>query len=183
MAIKKSKWLLVDGRPAPYEVAAQIKMVLNTARQTASSILRTVEVEFLLNPRGEHSQPQLYELSLHGTPAQRIAAGLPPGGGGVNRPGTSEHELKSDGVGKAGPVGRDLPRWQVGIDSGQNTVHDRAAIEAAGRKLGWRVRHHYGAGAERHHWCFDQPPGIPRGPRGAWTRARIAYWRRRLPSS
>lgn len=178
MALKKSRFLVVNDCPAPYEVAAQTNIVLRTAGQTASSILRTAEVEFILNPRGKHSQPQLYELSLHGTPAQRIAVGLPPGGGGVNRPGTSEHECKSDGVGKAGPVGRDLPKWQVGTDSGLNTDANRAAIEAAARKYGWVVRHHYGAGIERHHWCFDAPPR----PRNAWQRARIAYWRRRLPS-
>lgn len=178
MALRKSEFLVVDGSPFPYEVAAQVNIVLRTAHQSASAGYRGEDAEFILNPRGKHSQPQLYKLSINGTPAQREAAGLPAGGGGVNRPGTSEHECKSDGVGKAGPVGRDLPRWQCGVDSGQNTSHDRAAIEAAARRYGWVVHHHYNAGEEFHHWCFDAPPK----PKNAWQRARIAYWRRRLPS-
>jgi hypothetical protein len=178
MALKRSKFLLVNECPCPYEVAAQVHIVLRTARQSATAIYRGRDARGMLHAHGKHDQDELYDVSIHGPVATRIAWGLPAAGGGVNRPGSSEHECKSDGVGKAGPVGRDLPRWQVGVDSGRNTPHDRAAIETAARKYGWRVRHHYGAGDERHHWCFDAPPR----PRNAWQRARVAYWRRRLPS-
>lgn len=181
MAIRKSKYLVVDECPCPFEVAAQVKMLLNTAHQTATAIYRGADpvAVAIMHKRGKHSQPELYDASINGPVSKRIAWGLPPGGGGVNKPGESEHECKSDGVGKAGPVGRDLPKWQVGVDSGQNTDANRNAIQAAAKKLGWVVRHHYGAKNEEHHWCFDEPPK----PKNAWQRARIAFWRKRLPSS
>lgn len=178
MALKKSRFLVINGCPCPYEVAAQVNIVLRTAGQSATAIYRGADAEAILHAHGKHSQPELYAVSIHGPVSLRIAWGLPAEGGGVNPPGESEHELRSDGVGKAGPVGRHLPDWQVGVDSGLNTDENRAAIEAAARKYGWVVRHHYGAGNERHHWCFDAPPR----PRNAWQRARVAYWRRRLPS-
>lgn len=181
MALRKSKYLVINGCPCPYEVAAQVNIVLRTADQAATAIYRGSDPPAvkILHAHGKHSQPELYAVSIHGPVSARVAMGLPPGGGGVNRPGESEHELKSDGVGKDGPVGRDLPPRQVGVDSGQNTAHDRAAIEAAARRYGWVAHHHYDAANETHHWCFDAPPR----PRNAWQRARVAYWRRRLPSS
>lgn len=152
------KFLIIDGCPCPFEVAPQVYMVLRRAGQTASSIYRGEDAKAILHHLGKHTQGELYWLSEHGTPAEREAAGLPAGGGGVNREGRSEHECKSDGVGKAGPPGRDLPRWQVGVDSGTNTDESRAAITSAGAHFGWVVAHHYDAGVERHHWCFDEPP-------------------------
>lgn len=179
MAIRKSKFLVINRCPCPYEVAAQVNMVLRRASQEASSILRTAEVEPILHRHGKHSQPELYNASVHGPVSLRIAMGLPASGGGVNPPGQSEHECRSDGVGKNGPIGRRLPDWQVGVDSGLNTAHDRAAIEAAAKSYGWVAHHHYGSGSEFHHWCFDAPPK----PRNAWQRARVAFWRKALPSS
>lgn len=183
MAAKTPKYLEVDKCPCPFEVAAQVKMVLNTAHQTASAIYRGTDpaAQPILKKNGKHNQTQLYEVSIHGPVSERIRLGLPPGGGGVNQPGRSEHECKSDGVGKAGPIGRDLPKWQVGVDSGSNTTHDRAAVEIAARKLGWVVHHHYDTETEFHHWCFDEPPKPRGGIRGVWTRSRIAYWQKRLP--
>lgn len=173
----KREFRMIDTCPCPIMCAPQVFMVLRKAKQTASSIYRSADAEYLLNPHGKHSQPQLYELSLHGTPQQREAAGLPPGGGGVNKPGTSEHELRSDGVGKKGPLGRVLADWQVGVDSGQNTDAQRTAIQAAAASFGWKVEHHYGAGIERHHWCFVEPPR----PRNPWQRIKIGYYRAKLP--
>jgi hypothetical protein len=96
--------------------------------------------------------------------------------GVANPPGRSTHELRSDGQAYPGPVGRKLAEWQVGVDSGSNTTHDRDAIEAAARRLGWPVKHAYAAGVELHHWNFAKRPR----PKNPVQFAHIVAERKRL---
>lgn len=139
---KPPKFLLVDSCPCPYEVAPQVYMVLRRAGQFASSIYRGEDAKALLHAHGKHTQAEIHAM-------------LPTIS---NPPGMSEHECRSDGVGKAGPVGRKLPGWQVGVDSGGNSEHDKQAIAHAASSYGWKVEHHYSRGVEGHHWCFAGPP-------------------------
>lgn len=156
------KYLVIDGCPCPYEVAAQVYLVLRKAGMTASSIYRGEDAKAILHAHGKHTQAEIHRM-------------LPDIS---NPPGLSEHECRSDGVGKAGPPGRRLPKWQVGVDSGSNSLADKARVEAAARTFrGWRVEHHYSRGVEAHHWCFGGPPR----PNTLWQRARIALLRRTLP--
>lgn len=151
---------VIDGCPCPTEVAAQVFMVLRQAGQTASSIYRGDDAKAILHAHGKHTQAEIHQMF------PTIS----------NPPGLSEHECRSDGVGKAGPSGRVLPPWQVGVDSGADSDADKAAIEASAQSFGWVVHHHYQRGVEGHHWCFDEPPR----PQSASQRARIALLRLRL---
>lgn len=159
------RFVVVDTCPAPSTPAPYIEIVLRDAGLTASSIYRGDDkgAAKILKRYGHHSQRQLSGAS----PAQRRAWGVT---GTPNRPGFSEHELKSDGVGKPHhPAGDDLPDWMQGVDAGANTEHDRDAITKAARKHGWKVVHHYPAGVEYHHWCFAERPR----PKSHKMRARV----------
>jgi hypothetical protein len=94
-----------------------------------------------------------------------------------NPPGRSQHELRSDGVGNKGPVGRVLEPWQVGIDSGGNDTVSKQRIEAAARHFGWRVYHPYSRGVEGHHWAFSHKPK----PHSLKMRAQVLKLRATLP--
>lgn len=166
----KPKYLVVygsgapgpDGCPCPYEVAAQVHMVLRKARQAASSVYRGSDAVAILHAHGKHTQAEIHVL-------------FPD----ISNPeGESEHDLHSDGVGNAGPVGRRLAPWQVGVDSGTNDQASKDRVTRAARAFGWNVSHPYQRGVEGHHWCFRSPPR----PRNPWQRARIAFWRRTLPT-
>lgn len=155
------KYLIVDDCPAPYEVAAQIHMVLRRANQTANSIYRGSDAKALLHAHGKMDQAEIHIAF----PA-------------ISNPeGRSQHDLHSDGVGNAGPVGRRLAPWQVGVDSGTDDQAAKDRVTNAAKSYGWLVKHPYSRGVEGHHWCFASPPR----PRNLWQRARIAYWRRVLP--
>lgn len=152
---------VIDGCPAPASIAPYIYLVRKRAGQTCNSIYRGEDVAAILHAHGKHTQQELYDT-------------LPPGQ--ADKPGTSTHELRCDGVAYRGDVGRHLKEWQVGVDSGQDTDHDREAIDAAAKYYGWRVFHAYDAGSERHHWNFRRQPRA----RGA-RRLLIIAIRARLP--
>lgn len=158
----KPKYLIVDGCPAPYYVAPYIALVLQRAGQTASSIYRGEDAKALLHSLGKHTQAEIHVMY----PAIS------------NPPGRSQHELKSDGFGNRGPVGRNLEPWQVGVDSGGNDDASKQRIEAAARHFGWEVRHPYPRGVEGHHWCFAKQPK----PRNLRQRLLIARTRAKLRS-
>lgn len=167
------EFLVIDGRPCPEMVAPYVYLVLRRARQTATAIYRGDDpaARPIIHAHGGHTQREL----ANATPAQRLAWGVE---GTPNRPGFSEHELKSDGEANPHvPAGHDLEPWQVGIDSGSDSEHDKRAIVEAARHYGWRVRHPYSAGIEGHHWCFATQPK----PRSLAQRALIIAVRHRLP--
>lgn len=83
-----------------------------------------------------------------------IYAHYPPGV--ANPPGRSTHELFSDGVAFAGPVGRRLFYWQCGIDV--DDAHVQAVIRCAA-KHGWTATVTYpGSSVEYHHINFRRMP-------------------------
>jgi hypothetical protein len=150
-----------DGCPCPYEVAAQVHMMLRQMRRAASSIYRGEDAAGLLHAHGKHTQAEIHRMYPDIS----------------NPPGFSQHDLHSDGVANTQPRGAVIPAWSVGIDAGDDTQHERDVAHAAGRHYRWYVKTPYSRGVEAHHWCFGSPPRA----RTPWQAARIAYWRRRLP--
>jgi hypothetical protein len=154
---------LIDGCPVPASIAPYIYIVLRDAGMTAESIYRGDDARDLLHAHGKRTQRE-----IHADPAlARIS----------NPAGQSQHELRSDGVGNTGPVGRKLESWQVGVDSGGNDEASKQRIETVARKHGWRVKHPYSRGVEGHHWCFSHKPH----PHSLRMRARIIRLRATLP--
>lgn len=167
MAKQPKKFLVIDGCPAPRDVAPYIYLVLRRAGQTASSIYRgeDAEAKAILHRHGKSTQAEIHR-SL---PAIS------------NPPGRSQHDLHSDGNANPGPVGRRLQDWQVGVDSGTDDPAAKARIEAAARHYGLVVKHPYSRGVEGHHWCFAARPSADgkhlTRTRVVLTRARLALAR------
>lgn len=173
MTLKRPAYLVVDGCPCPYDVAPYVWLVLRQARQTAASIYRGDDpaARPILHRHGKHTQREL----ANATPAQRAAWGVR---GTPNQPGRSMHELRSDGVAKPGPVGRHLDAWEVGIDSGSDTSHDKRAINAAAHHYGLETYHPYPrSSVEGHHWGFARRP---RADGRHLSKARVIAVRARL---
>jgi hypothetical protein len=157
------KFRVIDGCPCPASIAPYVHIVLREAGQIASSIYRGEDAAALLHAHGKHTQAEVHQM-------------LP---GISNPPGRSQHELRSDGVGNLGPVGRRLEEWQIGVDSGTDDAAAKARVEAAARKHTFTIRHPYTRGVEGHHWCFAVRPR----PRNLRQRARIIALRAILARS
>jgi lysozyme len=155
----KPAYLVIDGCPCPYEVAAQVYRVLRKAKQTGNSIYRGEDAKGLLHAHGKHTQAEIHAMY------PSIS----------NPPGRSSHELRGDGT--VGRPGEHLAGWQVGVDSGSDDPAAAAAVEKAARAYGWTVYHPYARGVERHHWNFKVPPRA-RNPLQA---SRLIAIRARLP--
>jgi hypothetical protein len=155
------KFRVIDGCPCPASIAPYVYLVLRGAGQTASSIYRGEDARAILHAHGKHTQAEIHR-SL---PAIS------------NPPGRSEHELRSDGNANAGPIGRHLHEWEVGVDSGGNDQASKEAVRSSARHHGWHIRHPYSRGVEGHHWCFLHQPK----PRGLRQRAQILRLRATLP--
>lgn len=144
MAVRRKKFLVINGCPVPRDVAPYVYLVLRRARQTASSIYRGTDPEAvaILHRHGKHTQAEIHRM-------------LPSIS---NPPGRSEHELRSDGAARPGPVGRHLEGWQVGVDSGSNSPSNKAAIREAAAHYGLSASQPYRRGVEGHHWHFTRKP-------------------------
>jgi hypothetical protein len=143
MAVRR-KYLVINGCPVPRDVAPYVYLVLRRAHQTANSIYRGTDPEAvaILHRHGKHTQAEIHAM-------------MPT----ISNPaGRSEHELRSDGVARPGPVGRHLDPWQVGIDSGTDSSHDKDAIVRAAAHYGLVASHPYSRGVEGHHWHFARQP-------------------------
>jgi lysozyme len=109
---------------------------------------------------GKKSQAKLWSCYSR----KRATGACPAACGGdclpANPPGRSSHELCSDGVAFQGPVGRELPWWQLGLDV--TAADELLAILA---RLGYRARRPYRTAAEAHHVNFERDPGpvLPAG--------------------
>lgn len=159
-----SHWRVIDGCPAPRDVAPYIYLVLRRAGQTANSIYRGPgkTARAILHRHGKHTQAELYATD------PTLA----------NPPGFSQHELRSDGrANPRVPAGGKLEDWQVGVDSGSDSKHDQRKVEKAARHYGWHVHHPYTRGVEGHHWCFVTQPH----PHSKWMRLKIIAVRAALP--
>lgn len=154
-----SNFLVIQGCPCNPLIAPYFALLAREAGATVNSIYRGNDAKAILNAHGKHTQEQLYHT-------------LPPGT--ANSPGRSTHELRSDGVAYAGPVGRELEWWQQGIDVNDGDV-TRMKHEA--RKRGWELWQPYSTGIEFHHLNFRHRPVA----RGLITRQRIILLRHTLP--
>ena len=140
---------LIDGCPVFDDIAPYIRVCLDDAAATATSIYRGDDARAILNAHGKHSQFQLY----HATAAERVAWGIL---GQPDAPGHSSHELYSDGNAFYGvPDGGRLAWWQQGFDV--PTEQSNAVIAAAAHR-GWVLARPYGSGVEVHHLNFAQEP-------------------------
>lgn len=142
------RFLVIDGCPCPRSIAPYVYLVLRQAGQSASSIYRGADADSILHVHGKHDQAEIHSMY------PSIS----------NPPGRSQHELRSDGFANAGPVGRRLKEWQVGVDSGTDDAASKARVSAAAAHFGWEIRHPYSRGVEGHHWCFARRPR-PHSPR------------------
>jgi hypothetical protein len=155
-------FITIQGCPVYRDIGAYIAVVINDAREAVNSINRSKEAEPILNRHGKHSQPQLFQLFEEGK------------GAPANRPGTSSHELRNDGViDPHKPVGAELEWWQQGFDVNDAGV---AKVEAAAKKHGWELYRPYPTGSEFHHLNFRVAPKRPKVGSPMWAR----IWRIRL---
>lgn len=142
----------VQGCPVPRQLAAVIRPSLAATGATLESCYRGSDPQgaAILHAHGKHTQEQLYDGW------RRHLPGFNP----ANRPGTSTHELRSDGVAYSVPVGRVLDWWQCGMDI------DDAHVDAFIRHLadrGVSAHRPYPAGSEHHHVNLRARP-----PRRLW---------------
>jgi hypothetical protein len=167
--LRRPKWLVIDGCPAPYDVAPYIYLILRRAGQSASSIYRGDDpaARPILHRHGKHTQREMENAS----PAQRAEWGIT---GTPNPAGRSMHELRSDGVAKRGPVGRHLEEWEVGVDSGVNNDITRQQLRRAAQHYGLEIYFPYDSVVEYHHWGFHRQP---RADGKHLTRTRVALTR------
>lgn len=143
----RPRFVDVQGCPVPRQLAAVIKPSLAATGAALESCYRGSDPEgaAILRAHGKHTQEQLYEGWLHRLP------GFNP----ANRPGTSTHELRSDGVAYPGPTGRVLDWWQCGMDI------DDAHVDAFIRHLASRgisAHRPYPSGSEHHHVNLTKLP-------------------------
>lgn len=154
-----AKYVLIDGCPCPRDPAPYVARVLKKAGQHANSIYRGEDAKALLHANGKSTQAEIHK--------QFPAISNPPG--------FSSHELRGDGT--VGARGAKLPDWMIGVDSGTDSPHDVAAIEAAARSFGWVAHHPYTRGVEHHHWGFKTQPKA----RNPVQRMHLALERARMP--
>lgn len=154
-----SDFRVIQGCPANKLVAPYFYMLVRRTGATVNSIYRGDDAASILHAHGKHTQRELYNT-------------LPAGQ--ANPPGRSTHELRSDGVAYAGPIGRHLVWWQQGIDVNDSDVHN---MMAAAREHGWELFQPYQAGVEYHHLNFKSQPR----PRAHSTELKLLWYRARLP--
>lgn len=141
-------YVVIDGCPAPERLEPLLREIKAAIGCTYQSIYRGSDAEKLLKANGKHSQAFLFDGFRRGLP------GFNP----ANPPGQSTHELRSDAVAYAGPVGRQLRWWQVGIDV--DDAHVAAFISAAAQR-GWTAHITYPTSRlEYHHVNLVKAPKI-----------------------
>lgn len=103
---------------------------------------------------GKKSQATLYRCFVERQRLGRCPASCGGDCANANAPGQSSHEQRSDGAQFAGPVGRRLLWWELGLDLG-----DSQGALAALQRLGYGVRRPYSSPGEYHHLNFTTSPG------------------------
>jgi hypothetical protein len=151
---------VIQGSPCNEWLAPYIELLRKKSGATINSIYRGQDAASILHRHGKHTQAEIHAM----LPAIS------------NPPGRSTHELRSDGVAYAGPVGRQLAWWQQGIDVNDEDV-TRMKLEAS--RLGWHLIQPYSRGVEFHHLNFSRRPW----PQNVWNRANLIRIRATLPRS
>lgn len=154
--------------PVNSQIAPYFALLANEAKAVINSIDRgtSSEATKLLHKYGKHTQAECIELYARGV----------PGFGPANPVDETTHCLRNDGVAyKNLPPKAHLEFWQQGIDIDDQFID---AMIRASVHHGWRLYQPYSSGAEFHHLNFVYRP-LPKG----LDRARIIYWRGKLPKS
>ncbi len=149
---------IVNGSPCDKRVAAYFALLLRETKAHVNSIYRGQDAAMLLHRYGQHTQAEIHRMYPDIS----------------NPPGRSTHELRSDGVAYAGPIGRRIQWWGQGIDVNDSDVPH---MIAAARRHGWSMWQPYRRGVEFHHLNFAQAPH----PRNARDRFNLLWLRARLP--
>jgi hypothetical protein len=140
----------VQGCPVPAKLARAIRPSLRATGATLESCYRGSDPAGarILRRHDKHTQAQLYDAWI-----RRIPGFLP-----ANRPGTSTHELRSDGAAYPHvPAGGRLEWWQCGMDV------DDAHVDAFIRHLakrGIKAWRPYRSGSEHHHINLRVAPPV-----------------------
>ena len=142
-------FVVIDNCPVPAQLADEVHRIKQLSGAHLNSCDRSPEAGAILHQCGKHSQQELYiAYSNH-----------QPGANPANRPGTSTHARRNDGVAYPGHAGDHLDYWQVGMD-----WDNPPAATAAARSLGWIATVTYPQSAhEGQHVNFRKEPetGIP----------------------
>jgi hypothetical protein len=140
----------VQGCPVPAKLARAIRPSLRATGATLESCYRGSDPAGarILRRHDKHTQAQLYDAWI-----RRIPGFLP-----ANRPGTSTHELRSDGAAYPHvPAGGRLEWWQCGMDVDDSHV-DAFIRHLAKRGIkAWRP---YRSGSEHHHINLRVAPPV-----------------------
>lgn len=163
------------GRPVPKKLGPPVRQILAASGTTLNSGLRTQRAVNWARKRGAvlSSQRELYDGYRFGRPGYNPA----------NRPGSSTHERRSDGVAYPGPVGRVLRWWQCGLDIGgpYSSRENAERFCGAARQKGWVATITYPSNpAEQHHVNFRKPPILPFILRQGAKGGRVKKYSRRL---
>jgi hypothetical protein len=148
-----SRSILMDGTPLFWGLAAPL--VQARARGWTGRVVSGDRRADVARRFGKRSQAELW--SCH---SRRMSTGSRPSDCGgdclpAHPPGRSSHELCSDAIAFQGPVGRELPWWQLGLDV---TASEQLPAILAG--LGYRARRPYRRAAEdADHINFERSPG------------------------
>lgn len=134
----------------PEPLVGPIERVNKRTGEIPVSVYRGHGAASILNKYGKHTQDQLFNASA----AQRAAWGVL---GTPDRPGTSTHECKSDGVAFRGPVGRPIRDFQCGMDWNNTAI---PKVMSAFIADGEHPIHPYASGLEYHHINLIKPPRI-----------------------
>lgn len=168
-------FVIFAGNVAPEKLVPLLTVVQQDTGCTYTSIYRGKPARKLLAKLGKHDQTFLFEHQND------------PGFNPANPPGTSTHELRSDGVAYRGPRGRPLRWWQCGIDV--DDAHVEAFIRSC-NKHGWHAHITYpNSVLEHHHVNLTRPPKyslavmwrarpVKRGsggPRARWVVRTLRY--------
>lgn len=143
-----AKYELIDCKPVPVKLAAEIRGLKTSTGATLNSCLRTQDAVNFARRHGchLHSQAELWHMAQTGQ------------GNPANPPGRSTHEQRSDGVAFVGPPGRPLRYWQVGMDWSKP-----GPVAAAARRRGWvcTITYPHSRG-EAQHLNFRKEPFLHR---------------------
>lgn len=155
------QFIVIQGCPVPSEQAPYVEIIVKKSKSRLNSAYRGEDAKSILHRYGKRTQAEIHrDLPNISNPAGR-----------------STHELRSDGVAYAGPVGRHLEQWQCGFDVNDSDV---AACKRVAAKYGWHLFQPYSRGVEYHHLNFRGAPHTKLRYRALVWRTKQAQKRRKV---